>query len=52
MNNSKINNIEAVNGNLIQLAKENKCIEIKNLTKVYSNGKKAVDNLNLTIYDS
>lgn len=34
------------------MEKNNQCIKIQNLKKMYSNKKLAVNNLNLTIYDS
>lgn len=33
------------------LVEENKCIEVKNLTKVYPNGKKAVNGLSFNMYE-
>ena len=41
---------EKVDENLASQKNENKTLEIKNLVKVYSNGKKAVKNLSLTMY--
>ncbi|KRX00793.1 P-loop containing nucleoside triphosphate hydrolase [Pseudocohnilembus persalinus] len=46
----KDENIEDVEQNLKQLEKENKCVKVDNVVKVYSNGKMAVNNLSLTMY--
>ena len=46
------NTFEKANHALDQQKAEHKIVEIINLSKVFPNGKKAVDNLNLTIYDN
>lgn len=39
--------MEEVDNDLKLLINENKALTVENLTKIYPNGKKAVDNLNL-----
>ena len=43
---------EEVDAGLKELEQQDLCISIKNLYKKYSNGKKAVTNLSLTMYNS
>ena len=43
---------EKVGNVLLQQKSEQKTVEIKNLTKVFPNGKKAVDKLSFTMYDN
>ena len=45
-------NEEQVDETLKQQDKENQALLIKNLSKVYPNGKKAVDDLSLNIYQN
>lgn len=44
--------IEGVDANLKQQEFENQALLIKNLSKVYSTGKKAVDDLSLNMYQN
>lgn len=43
-------NIEPVDANLRQQELQNQTLNIKNLCKIYPNGKKAVNDLSLTMY--
>ena len=53
LNQAKNNDIvEAVDANLKQQEFENQALLIKNLSKVYSTGKKAVDDLSLNMYQN
>lgn len=45
-------NFEKVANVLLQQKKEKKTVEIQGLTKIYSSGKKAVNNLSFTMYDN
>ena len=44
-------NFEAVPENLKDLERKGECLKIRNLKKVYDNGKLAVDGLSLTMYE-
>ena len=44
--------VEAVDSNLKQQEIENQALLIKNLSKVYPNGKKAVNDLSLNMYQN
>lgn len=46
----KSSNIEPVDANLKQQELQNQTLNIKNLCKVYPNGKRAVNDLSLTMY--
>ena len=46
----KAENFERVGNDLRELETKNECLRIRNLTKVYPNGFKAVDGLSLTMY--
>lgn len=48
--NKRASIIEDVDANLERQVAEKKCVIIKNLNKVFPNGKKAVNNLSLTMY--
>ncbi len=48
----KSENVEEVDQTLKMLEKENKCVSIKNMMKVYPSGKKAVNNLSLSMYNN
>lgn len=49
MNESK-DKFERVGNDLLDLENQNQCLKINNLTKIYANGFKAVNNLSLTMY--
>ncbi len=44
--------VEEIDAGLKELEQQDLCISIKNLYKKYPNGKKAVNNLSLTMYNS
>lgn len=47
---SEATNIEPVDANLRQQEIQNQTLNLNNLNKIYPNGKKAVNNLSLTMY--
>lgn len=49
---NKKENVEEVDAGLKELELQNQCIAIRNLFKKYPNGKKAVNDLSLTMYNS
>jgi ATP-binding cassette subfamily A (ABC1) protein 3 len=44
--------VEEVDQNLKELEKNKQCVAIRKLNKTYPNGKKAVNDLSLTMYNS
>lgn len=47
---SRNDNFEEVGDIVRELEKDNNCLQVNNLTKVYPNGKWAVDDLSITMY--